>query len=236
MLMKILKVCLYVVLLITAVFFGTGNAFQSKEDPEIQKTLNKIDEVSKDFRSFKARFIRKHYMAILKEYDPPESGEFYYAFAKDKSVLMRHEILTPFKQVTTIKGASAVVYNPVSKEAKVYNLGKKKNLAEYLATGLGQSSSKLREQFHITYQGVEAIQGASCSVLLLAPKSPDAAASVKSITIWFKKSSGSPAQYKFLEPTGDYTMETFSEDKLNEKIPESKFEQKFSRNVDVLKF
>ena len=111
-----------------------------------------------------------------------------------------------------------------------------KNLVEYLATGMGQSASKLREQFQITYQGAEAIQGTPCSVLVFVPRNPSAAASIKSITIWFKKLSGIPAQYKFLEPTGDFLLETFSEDKLNEKIPDSKFEQKFSRDVEVLKF
>jgi outer membrane lipoprotein-sorting protein len=234
--MQILKLCLCGVLSIAAVFSGTVNAFQSKEDPELERTLNKVDEASKGFHSFTAKFIQKHYMAILKEYDPPESGEFFYALAKDKSVLMRHEVMTPGKRITTINGASAIEYEPSFKQAKVLNLGKNKNLVQYLATGLGQSSSKLREQFYITYQGVETIQGAACSVLAFVPKSASAAASVKSIAIWFKKLSGIPVQYKFVEPTGDFMLETFSEEKLNEKIPASKFEQKFSRDVEVQKF
>lgn len=234
--MRILKVCLCAFLAIAAGFSGTGNAFQAKEDPELQKTLNRVDEASKIFSSFTAKFVQKHYLALLKEFEAPESGEFYYVISKDKSVRMRHEITSPSQRITTISGASAIVYEPKIKQATEYLLGKKKNLVEYLATGMGQSSSKLREQFSITYQGSEAIQGAPCSILVFVPRNQSAAASVKSITIWFKKSSGSPAQYKFQEPTGDYILETFSDDKLNTKIPESKFEQKFPRGVEVLKF
>jgi outer membrane lipoprotein-sorting protein len=236
MLMQILRVCLCVVLSIAAFFPGTGKAFQSKEDPEIQKTLNKVDEAAGNFRSFTAKFVQKRYLALLKEYETPESGEFYYALARDKSVRMRHEIAAPVQRITTISGASAVVYEPKTKEATEYLLGKRKNLVEYLATGMGQSASKLREQFYITYQGTEAIQGTPCSVLVFVPRNQSAAASVKSITIWFKKLSGIPAQYKFLEPTGDFMLETFSEERLNAKIPDSKFEQKFSRDVEVQKF
>jgi outer membrane lipoprotein-sorting protein len=234
--MQIFKVGLCVVLSMVAVFPGIGNAFQGKEDPELQKTLIKVDEVSRTFRSFSAKFVQKRYLALLKEYETPENGEFYYAIAKDKSVRMRHEIISPNQRITTVSGDSAIVYEPKNKQANEYLLGKRKNLVEYLATGMGQSASKLREQFHITYQGVEAIRGAQCSVLVFVPKNQSAAASVKSITIWFKKLSGIPAQYKFLEPTGDFMLETFSDDKLNDKIPNSKFEQKFSRDVEVLKF
>jgi outer membrane lipoprotein-sorting protein len=234
--MQIIKAGLYVVLSIAAFFPGTGNAFQSKEDPELQKTLNKVDEASITFRNFAAKFVRKKYLALLKEYETPETGEFYYAIAKDKSVRMRHEITSPRQEITTVNGASAIVYEPKIKQATEYNLGKRKNLVEYLATGMGQSASKLREQFYITYQGAEAVQGIQCSVLVFVPKNQSAAASVKSITIWFKKSLGIPAQYKFTEPTGDFMLETFSEGKINEKIPDSKFEQKFSRDVEVMKF
>jgi outer membrane lipoprotein-sorting protein len=234
--MRIAKLCLCSVLLMISVLGESGNAFQSKEDPEIQKTLNKVDEISRTFSSFSAKLVQKHYTALLKEFDTPESGEFFYTLAKDKSVKMRHEVITPSKQITTINGASVIVYKPNLKQASEYNLGKSKNIVEYLATGLGQSSSKLREQFYITYQGADTIQGAACSVLVFVPKNASAAASVKSITIWFKKASGSPVQYKFLDPTGDYHLETFSEEKLNEKIPESKFEQKLARDVERIKF
>lgn len=234
--MRMLPVCLCAVLLLASVAARPQLAAESREEAELQKALHKIDEVSRSFRTFSAKFTQKKYVAILKEFDAAESGDFYYALAKDRSVMMRHEVLTPGKIITTIKGSSATRYEPAVKQARVYNLGKSKNLVQYLATGLGQSSARLKEQFTIRYQGSESIQEAPCSVLVFVPKNPSAAASVQSITIWFKKSTGTPAQYKFQEPTGDYLLETFAQETLNSKIPDAKFEQKFPRGVEILTF
>ncbi|MDR1728900.1 MAG: outer membrane lipoprotein carrier protein LolA [Acidobacteriota bacterium] len=241
--MRFRKTWIWAVLLLGAASFrpdvAAQGAAQGKEGPELAKTLAQIDAVSAKFSSFSAKFTQKRYLALLKEFETPESGEFYYALERkggDRSVQMRHEVMAPIKRVMTIKGDAATVYQPAMKQAQVYNLGKRKDLVEYLATGLGQSSAKLKEQFTISYAGSEPVGGAPCSVLTLTPKSQSAAASVKSITIWFKKATGTPAQYKFLEPTGDYMLETFSEDTLNGKVPADKFEQKFPKGTEVVKF
>ena len=231
--MRLRKIFLCAILLLTILSFNS--LAQNKENPELAKTLAQMDAVSAKFSSFEAKFTQKRYLALLKEYESPEIGEFYYAMDKNRAVEMRHEIITPGVRITTIKGDSAVVYQPATKQAQVYNLGNRKNLVEYLATGLGQSSVKLNEQFEITYEGTEAVGGESCSVLALVPKDKSAAASLKSITIWFKKSTGTPAQYKFLEPTGDYLLETFSGEKLNGKIPANKFEQKLPNGTEILR-
>jgi outer membrane lipoprotein-sorting protein len=233
--MQVLKACMCTIFLVSVCSLPSGSAVQDKEDLELIKVLNKIDEVSKSFRSFSAKLTQKKYTAVLEEFDTPETGEFCYAFEKDKSVLMRHEVQSPGKRILTIKGDSAVLYQPTVNQAQIYNLGKRKNLVEYLATGLGQSSAKLKEKFYIAYQGMDSIAGNSCSVLVFNPKDPKVAASVKSITIWFKKSTGNPAQYKIQEPSGDYLLETFREEKLNGKIPDSKFSQKLSNRVEIIR-
>ena len=194
-----------------------------------------MDAASAKFSSFEAKFTQKKYVSILKIFETPETGSFYYTMDKNRAVQMRHEILDPGVRITTIKGDTATIYQPAIKQAQIYNLGKRKNLVEYLATGLGQSSARLKEQFDISFAGTEEIGGEPCSILTLVPKDKNAAASLKSISIWLKKSTGTPTQYKFLEPTGDYMLETFSEEKLNGKIPEDKFDQKFSSGTEILR-
>ena len=242
--MQFRKLCICAALLLTIVAFCFDVEAQDRENPEptnpeLARVLAQIDTVSAKFSSFSAKFTQKKYLAILKEFETPESGEFFYTLDKkgdENSIQMRHEVMVPANRITTIKGDTATVYQPAMKQAQVYGLGKRKNLVEYLATGLGQSSAKLQEQFQISYGGQESINGVVCSVLTLIPRSQSAAASVKSITIWFRQSTGTPVQYKFLEPTGDYMLETFSEDRLNSKISDDKFEQKFPRGIEVVKF
>ena len=235
--MRLRKLFLYAALLLTVLsIYSVLFAQQNNENPELAKTLAQMDAVSEKFISFEAKFTQKQYVALLKEFETPETGEFYYALDKNRDVQIRHEILTPGVRITTIKGDSATIYQPAIKQAQIYNLGNRKNLVQYMATGLGQSSAKLRGQFEISYDGTEDVGGEPCSILTLIPKDKSVAASVKSITMWVKKSTGTPAQYKFLEPTNNYLLETFSGEKLNGKIPVDKFEQKLPNGTEINRF
>ena len=229
------KIFLYTSLLLTILSPGFNSWAQNRENPELTQTLARMDAVSEKFSSFEAKFTQKQYVALLKKFEAPETGEFYYTLDKNRDVQMRHDILAPGVRITTIKGASATIYQPAAKQAQIYNLGKRKNLVEYMATGLGQSSAKLKEQFEIGYDGTEDVNGEQCSILTLVPKDKNVASSVKSITIWVKKSTGTPAQYKFTEPTNNYLLETFSGEKLNGKIPADRFEQKLPNGTEILR-
>ncbi len=206
---------------------------QTKEDPGLEQVLQQMESVGKTFRSFSARFTQKKYTAILREFDIPETGEFYYARAKDGSALLRQEVTSPGVRILTIKGGVAIVYQPVIKQAQLVDLGKNKDKAEYLALGLGQSPGRLRQSFEMRYKGTEPAGGAPCSVLYLQPKNAAAAAYFSSITLWIKKSNGLPVQQKLQEHNGDYLLVSFSNEKLNPKIPASTFEQKLPSGVDL---
>jgi outer membrane lipoprotein-sorting protein len=210
--------------------FGFGA--QGKDEGDLRQTFRQMNAAGKGFRSFQARFSQKKYTAVLKEFDTPETGEFYYVRNKNGSAFLRQEVTSPGKKILTVKGDKAVFYQPAIKQAQIANLGNYKNLAEYLAIGIGQSPEKLEKDFSISYQGSEAVNGENCSVLLLKPKSPKVASRFSAITLWVKKSNGILVQNKFLEPSGDYTLLTFSDEKLNANISNSQFEQKLPNDVD----
>jgi outer membrane lipoprotein-sorting protein len=208
---------------------------QGKEDPELQRILNKMDAVAVNFRTFSAKFTQKNYTAVLKEFSAPDTGEFYYARAKDGSVSMRHEIMNPGKRILTIKGDTLTVYRPAIKEAQVASREKMHDIVQYLALGIGQSSAKLREKFKISYKGAESIDNAKCAILVFEPKDAKTAGHLASITIWLKESSATPARYKFEEPSEDYLLINFSAEKVNANIPNSKFEQKLPSGIEIQK-
>jgi outer membrane lipoprotein-sorting protein len=209
-------------------------AFQA--DPELQKIFNQMDATAKTFRSFSASFTQKKYTAVLQEFDTPAKGDFYYARDKDGSALLRKEETSPGKSILTIKNGVATFYQPNIKQAQNYNLGKNKDKAEYLAIGINQSPAKLQENFNVSYQGSETINGKPCSILLLKPKNPKEAAYFASITVWFSKANGIPLQNKMQEPNGDYLLIDFLDEKLNAKIPNSKFDQNLPRGVVVQRY
>ena len=212
---------------------AAGLYAQGKPPAELDQALSKMEAVGKTFRSFSAAFTQKKYTAVLSEFDTPESGEFLYARARDGSALLRQEVQKPALRILTISGGVATIYQPGIKQAQIVSLGKNKDKAEYLALGVGQSPGKLRESFTIEYQKTESLNGAPCWILLFKPRSQAAAAYFSGITLWVKKASGVPVQEKLQEPNGDYLLVTFSGEKLNLTIPESKFEQKLPPGTDI---
>jgi outer membrane lipoprotein-sorting protein len=223
-----------VVRLFLAVILATMSARpQTKDASELNNALRRMETVGKTFRSFQAQFSQKKFIAVLNEFDAAvDTGEFYYSLAPDGSALIREEFRKP-SRILTIKGGTGTLYEKSLNEAKILNLGKNKDKAEYLALGIGQSPAKLQQNFDIQYQGTENINGAPCWMLLFKPKA--SAAMFSAITLWVKKSSGVPVQDKLLESaTGDYTLITFSNEQLNKAIPASQFEQKLPPGVQKI--
>jgi outer membrane lipoprotein-sorting protein len=211
-------------------------AAQSGWDPELQRVLGRMEAVGKAFRTFAAELSQKKYTAVLGEFGTPEFGEFYYARAADGSALLRQDIRSPGRKITTIKGGTATIYQPDIKQAVVYNLGNNKDKVEYLALGIGQSPKKLQENFDIARLPDEDLDGTPCSVLVFKPRNPRAASLFASITLWVKKSGAIPIQQKLEEPGGDYLLVRFSREKLNSAIPSSKFEQKLPADTDIQRY
>ncbi len=208
---------------------------QVSNEAALNQVLRQMEAMGKTFQTFQAQFSQKKYTSVLKEFDMPESGEFFYERSKDGSALLRQEVTKPGKRILTIKGGQAVIYQPALNQAQMVNLGKNKDKAEYLALGLGQSPGKLKETFDISYGGVENVGPSPCSILVFKPRNASAAAYFSSITIWIKKANGTPIQQKLQEPNGDYLLVSFTQEKINAPIPPSRFEQKLPANAEILK-
>lgn len=204
-----------------------------EEEAALDQVLRQMEEVGRGFVSFSAHLTRKKYTVVLKEFDIPESGEFFFARAKDGSALLRLEVNKPVHSILTISKGIATSFQPVIRQAQVFNLGKNKDKAEFLAIGIGQSPVKLRDTYAMAYLSTEAVDGSSCSMIMLKPKNPSAAAFFSAITLWIKKATGVPVRQKLQEPSGDYLLVDFTNEKLNAKIPASKFEQKLPSGTEI---
>jgi outer membrane lipoprotein-sorting protein len=224
------------IILSLSALFVPGFPAQEKKDFELQRIYKQMDERANTFRSFTAKITQKKYTAVLKEFDTPETGKFYYKRAKDGTPLLRLEFTSPGKKILTIKKGFLTFYQPAINQARETNLGKDQDKAEYLAVGLNQSPAKLENDFDISYKGEETVNGSPCDVLLFKPKRPNIAKYFSSMTVWYKKSNGIPIQNKKEEPSGDYVLINFSEEKRNVNIPDSKFDQKLPGGVEKQQF
>jgi outer membrane lipoprotein-sorting protein len=222
-------VALALILIVSGQVFPQAKGSQAALD----KILARMEAIGKDFRSFRAEFTQRNYVAVLKEYESPESGSFIYARGKDGSALVRQEFKTPGRKVLTIKGGEVMVYQPSLNQATKMNLGKNRDKAEFLALGIGQSPAKMRETFDIEYQGEAKVNDTLCSMLLLKPKSTQVSAYFATITIWISNVNNLPVQQKLVEPNGNYMLNTFAAEKLNPPVSDADFEQKLPKGVEI---
>ena len=203
-------------------------------DKSLESVLANMEKTRGDFRSFVADISTQKYTAILEGFEYPEKGKFYYKRAEDGSALIRWEVKKPGVRILTIKGAEALSYQPKIKMARKVGLGKNKDKAEYLVLGIGQSPADLKKTFNIAYLGNDKVNGARCSVLEFKPKGTRAAAMFDSIAVWINDATGVSVRMKMTEPFGDYIIVDFTDEKLNETISDSIFEQKLPADVDIL--
>jgi outer membrane lipoprotein-sorting protein len=223
------RITAVILVLLYPLFLGVG-----EPEDKLEPVLKRMEKTSRNFQSFVADITSTKYTAILEAFDSPESGKFLYKRADNGTALIRWEIMNPGQRILTIQNDEALVYQPKIKSAQKYKLGKNKDKAEYLALGIGQSPSDLKKTFNIAYRGSENVHGTACSILVLKPKDPKAAAMFSSITIWIKDSTSVSTRMKLEEPFGDYLLVNFSNEQLDKKIDISKFKQELPDNVDML--
>lgn len=226
------KIAAVIVMLLTSVFVGIGEPEDQSEG--LKQVLDRMREASGYFESFTADVTTKKFTAILEEFDPPETGRFFYKRAHNGSALIRWEITEPATKITTIQDDELLVYQPKIKSANRFKLGKDKDKAEYFALGIGQSPADLEKNHDIFYRGRDTINGMACTVLELKPKDPKVASIFSSITVWIRDDTGISTQLKLKEPYEDYLLVNFSNEKLNNKINDSIFMQKLPKDVEIL--
>jgi outer membrane lipoprotein-sorting protein len=220
-----------IILSILACFFNLDA--QGKVDPELQRIFGQMNDAGKSIRSYAAKFSKTNYTAVIKQFDTPATGDFFFKRAQDGSALLKMDQTSPGKSILTVMNGVATQYQPGIKQALIVNLGKHRDKIEYLIIGNSESPEKLQQTFNVSYQGSETINGKPCSVLLLKPKNPNEASYISSITLWLSKSNGMQLRNKLQEPSGDYILFSFSDEKLNVNIPNSKFDQKLPSGTDI---
>ncbi|MGH9631504.1 MAG: LolA family protein, partial [Bryobacteraceae bacterium] len=85
--------------------------------------------------------------------------------------------------------------------------------------------------YNIKLTGEEAINGQKAFKLELIPKSAQRLERLKKLELWIAESGTHPIQQKFTQPSGDYTLITYSNVKLNPALSEEAIELKLPKGV-----
>lgn len=198
----------------------------------LQSVLHKLDQSAAKFRSASANF---EFDSVTTEPVPDKNvqkGAIYYE-RKGKSFKMgvhiREENGRPVPKVITVNGGSARLYEKLIDQ--VTTISNASKLESYVGVGFGASGKELAEKWNVTYQGSEIVGGVKTEKLELVPKDPAVLKYFRKITIWVDPERDVTLKQLFDEGPGQYRVSTYSNIKLNQRLPGDAFTFKTDKHT-----
>ncbi len=199
----------------------------------LDQVLAKMNEGGKSFQSMQAA-IERTKVTVLVNDKALDSGTVYFTRRGTEPRIMV-QITKPEQQRMLIDMGKARLYFPKLKQVQEFVLGKNQDKAEFLFIGFGQSNQDIKRVYNAALVGEETIDGQKTSILELKPKDPKASAMFTGIRLWIDQQRWIPIQTRMTEASGDYMIIKFTNIKMNAKIPDSMFDLKMPKDVQVIK-
>ena len=199
----------------------------------LEEVLSNMDKRGQSLSSMSSTIVQKKWTDILEEFDEGERGTFHFLL-EGKRVFLRKEIAEPQRSILVISDGKLVFYQPKIKQAQRYDLGDKKDKAEFLLLGFTSNKEAMKKAYAIKWLGQDRVGDRDTYVLELTPKSKTVSAHFSQIVLWVDSQLWVPIQQKLVEPTRDYLLFHFDEIKLNDKIKKSHFDLKLPKDVRVI--
>lgn len=206
---------------------------ETEESLTLEQVLTKMDQVGGSLRSMTSSISQKRWTDILQEFDQGESGRFF--FLKDKDELhLRKDVAKPQENTLVISEGKLLFYQPKIKQLQKYDLGERRDRAEFLLLGFSSNKQALKEAYQIRLGEKETVQGRETYPLELTPRSESLSAYFSQIVLWIDTTLWVPIQQKLVEPTRDYLLIHFEDIDLNPDISKSRFDLKLPKDVQVV--
>ena len=206
---------------------------ETRESLTLEQVLTKIDQVGASLRSMSSSISQKRWTDILQEFDRGESGRFLF-LKEDDELHLRKEIAKPQENTLIISEGKLLYYQPKIKQVQKYDLGQRRDRAEFLLLGFSSNKQALKEAYKIRLGKKETVGGREAYPLELTPKSQSVSAYFSQIVLWIDTTLWVPIQQKLVEPTRDYLLIRFDDIELNPDISKSRFDLKLPKDVQVV--
>ncbi len=214
--------------------FGALTALAAQpQSPEVKDVLDRLDKAAKIFQTMSAKIERKDYTAVLHEMST-QNGTVAMKKLSSHGVQGIMDITAPDKVTYSFNGSKIVKYVPAMKTADEYDVGEKggEQLESFLMLGFGTSGAELLNSFQVKLGGTDTVNEQSTMRLELAPKTAEAKKYMKEVDLWIPQGGNYPIQEKLIQPSGDYTLVTYSEVKINDpKLKDEDLKLKLPKGV-----
>jgi outer membrane lipoprotein-sorting protein len=205
--------------------------------PETRRVLDMIDQTGKKLVDLAADFKQTKVTLVVND-TSTESGKLYLKRTKSGNrTRIDYENIDarPEEKTLLIDRGKVLIYEPRIKRLQPVELGKSRGQAEFLLTGIGQSSSSLTQSYDVKFLKEEMIESAKASLLELKPKSEKVSSMFSTIWIWVDHASGLPIQTRLTESSGDYLTFHLENIRINPKLDDKIFKLDIPSDVQRMK-
>jgi outer membrane lipoprotein-sorting protein len=208
-------------------------AFPQTISPETKRVLDLIDQSGKKLVDLSAD-IKQTKVTLVVNDTSTETGKLYLKRTKSGN-RTRLDYEKPEVRTLLIDKGIVLIYEPKIKRLQEVDLGKNRAQAEFLLTGVGQSSANLTKAYDVQFLKEETINGSKTSLLELKPKSDKVSSMFSKIWLWIDPAIGLPIQTRLTESSGDYLTFQLANIKINPKLSDKLFKLNLPSDVQKIK-
>jgi len=201
--------------------------------PETRRVLASIDQAGKRLTDLTAD-IKQTKVTLVVNDTSNETGKLFLKRLKNGN-RTKLEYEKPEVKTLLIDKGKVLIYEPKIKRLQEIDLGKNRAQAEFLLTGVGQSSANLTNTYDVKFLKDEIINSVKTSLLELKPKSGKVSAMFTQIWLWIDPATGLPIQTRLTESSGDYLTFQLENVKINPKLSDKTFKLDVPSDVQKIK-
>jgi outer membrane lipoprotein-sorting protein len=221
----------------TAMMAASGCIVFAADD--LGKVIDKLDASAKSFTSAQAAIDWDNVQTKPIFDKDVQLGTVVFARAKDGqmevAVHIRTENGRPVEKDLCYAGGVGKMYDAKEKQIQVFQVGNKSGQLEtFLTLGFGGSGQDLKKNWDIAYAGTEQVDGVAAAKLQLIPHDPSLARTAPKVLLWIDMDRGVALKQQRFDASGNYLAFTYSNIKLNSKLPSNAFEIKTASGTQVV--
>ncbi len=199
----------------------------------LDQVMAAMDKSSAAFRDMSAGITRVDHTAVIND-TSQESGTVRMMRAGAGDVRLRIEFTEPDPRTVVFEKATARIYNPKIQTVQVYDLGKQRSLVDqFLLLGFGTAGAELARNYVLKALAEETVAGERTTRLELVPRTASVQEHLKRAELWIT-AAGYPAQQKFHRPSGDYSLITYRDVRINTGLAAAALRLSLPKGVKTL--
>lgn len=191
----------------------------------------RMDKSAAEFSTLTARVKKVSYTAVIKDASS-ETGTFLIKKFKPGDMRVRMEIEKPDARSLALSRKKYEIFLPKINTVQEYDLSQYgKLIDQFMLLGFGTPVKEITRSYDMVIAGAETIDGKQATRIELRPKQASVKEHLKLVEIWIPSDDGNPIQQKFTQPSGDYTMTTYMDVKVNPLLKDADVQLTLPKNV-----